>query len=222
AVRNEKVKVLEAVRPMTPDRVASDTLRGQYRGYRQEPDVATDSQTATFGVVKLAVDSWRWQGVPFYLRSGKAMSCRTSQIVIQYRQPPIMMFENGPRTHVDPNQLVIQIQPAEGIQLHFQTKVPDAGMKLRLTDLEFSFHRDFPGVMPEAYERLLLDAFQGDASLFSRADEVELAWGIIDPIAAAWKETRQPKLEIYEPGLWGPVAAVEWMARQGREWFDTC
>ena len=120
------------------------------------------------------------------------------------------------------NRLVIQIQPAEGIQLHFQTKVPDAGMKLRLTDLEFSFNRDFPGVMPEAYERLLLDAFQGDASLFSRADEVELAWGIIDPIAAAWQETKLPQLEIYESGLWGPMISEEWMARQGRQWFDTC
>src|SRR6185369_8002918 len=201
AVRNEKVKVLEAVRPMTPDRVASDTLRGQYRGYRQEPDVATDSQTATFGVVKLAVDSWRWQGVPFYLRSGKAMSCRTSQIVIQYRQPPIMMFENGPRTHVDPNQLVVQIQPAEGMQLHFQTKVPDAGMKLRTTDLNFRFDAEFPKGMPEAYERLLLDTLAGDASLFARSDEVELAWGVIDPIHTAWSEASLPEMATYEPGL---------------------
>src|SRR6185369_793268 len=134
AVRNEKVKVLEAVRPMTPDRVASDTLRGQYRGYRQEPDVATDSQTATFGVVKLAVDNWRWQGVPFYLRSGKAMSCRTTQIVIQFRSPPTRVF--GGADFLDANRLVIQIQPAEGIQLHLQTKVPDQGMRLRLTELE--------------------------------------------------------------------------------------
>src|SRR6185369_14115116 len=123
AVRNEKVKVLEAVRPMTPDRVASDTLRGQYRGYRQEPDVATDSQTATFGVVKLAVDNWRWQGVPFYLRSGKAMSCRTTQIVIQFRCPPHMLFDSGSRRACEGNKLVVQVQPAEGIQLYFETKV---------------------------------------------------------------------------------------------------
>ncbi len=122
----------------------------------------------------------------------------------------------------DANRLVIQIQPAEGIQLQFQTKVPDAGMQLRLTDLDFSFQREFTGVMPEAYERLLLDVFQGDASLFARADEVELAWGIIDPIAAAWRETRQPTLEIYEPNLWGPTNATEWMEKQGRQWFDTC
>ena len=117
---------------------------------------------------------------------------------------------------------MIQIQPAEGIQLHFQTKVPDAGMKLRLTDLEFSFNREFHGVMPEAYERLLLDVFQGDASLFSRADEVELAWGIIDPIVAAWESGGPPALQMYEPGLWGPTSAAAWMEQQGRQWFDTC
>jgi glucose-6-phosphate 1-dehydrogenase len=222
AVRDEKVKVLQAIPTMAKDDVARDTLRGQYRGYRQEKGVKPDSQTATFAVAKLAVNNWRWQGVPFYLRSGKAMSCRTSQIVIQFRSPPHMLFAGECDNICEANRLVIQIQPAEGIQLHFQTKVPDAGMRLRLTDLEFSFNRDFPGQMPEAYERLLLDVFQGDASLFSRADEVELAWGIIDPIATAWQETAQPPVEIYEPAEWGPTAAVEWMARQGRQWFDTC
>ena len=192
AVRDEKVKVLRAIHPLSADQVAIDTLRGQYEGYRQEPGVAADSETATFAAVKLGVDNWRWQGVPFYLRSGKAMSCRTTQIVIQFRNPPTMVFSNGCPDLCQANQLVIQIQPAEGIQLHFQTKVPDAGMKLRLTDLEFDFNREFSGVMPEAYERLLLDAFQGDASLFARADEVELAWGIIDPILAAWHESHRP------------------------------
>jgi glucose-6-phosphate 1-dehydrogenase len=222
AVRDEKVKVLRAIPTMAKPDVARDTLRGQYRGYRQEKGVKPDSQTATFAVAKLAINNWRWQGVPFYLRSGKAMSCRTSQIVIQFQNPPHMVFAAEHHNICEANRLVIQIQPAEGIQLHFQTKVPDAGMKLRLTDLEFSFNRDFPGQMPEAYERLLLDVFQGDASLFSRADEVELAWGIIDPIASAWQETSQQPLEIYEPGLWGPTGAVEWMAQQGRQWFDTC
>ena len=117
---------------------------------------------------------------------------------------------------------MIQIQPAEGIELHFQTKVPDQGMKLRLTDLNFDFQREFAGVMPEAYERLLLDALQGDASLFARSDEVELAWGIIDPIAEAWQQTERPPLEIYEPAWWGPSGATEWIQRQGRQWFDMC
>jgi glucose-6-phosphate 1-dehydrogenase len=222
AVRDEKVKVLRAMTPLTADQVAIDTIRGQYDGYRQEPGVAADSQTATFAAVKLAVDNWRWQGVPFYLRSGKAMSCRTTQIVIQFRSPPTMVFGNGCADLCEANRLVIQIQPAEGIQLHFQTKVPDQGMKLRLTDLEFDFNREFSGVMPEAYERLLLDAFQGDASLFARSDEVELAWGIIDPIHSAWESTSRPPLEIYEAGLWGPERAMDWMHRQGRQWFDTC
>jgi glucose-6-phosphate 1-dehydrogenase len=221
-VRDEKVKVLSAITPLAPEAVAANSLRGQYRGYRNEPGVEPDTQTATFGVVKLAVDNWRWQGVPFYLRSGKAMSCRTTQIVIQFRSPPHMVFASEKASICEANRLVIQIQPAEGIQLHFQTKVPDAGMKLRLTDLEFSFNREFSGVMPEAYERLLLDVFQGDPSLFSRADEVELAWGIIDPIVATWQQSARPPLEIYEPGLWGPSGAEEWMARQGRQWFDTC
>ena len=180
------------------------------------------SPTATFAVVKLSIDNWRWQGVPFYLRSGKVMSCRTTQIMIQFRQPPTMLFASGAQWSQEANRLVIQIQPAEGVQLHFQTKVPDAGMRLRLTDLDFSFYREFAGVMPEAYERLLLDVFQGDASLFARADEVELAWSIVDPIMKAWQQNSQPALEIYEPGLWGPNNSTEWMDRQGRQWFDTC
>ncbi len=222
AVRDEKVKVLRAITPLSADAVATNTLRGQYDGYRAEPGVKPDSQTATFAALKLAVDNWRWQGVPFYLRSGKAMSCRTTQIVIQFRKPPHVIFRDGCDDLCEANQLVIQIQPAEGIQLHFQTKVPDAGMKLRLTDLDFRFNREYSGIMPEAYERLLLDAFQGDASLFARGDEVELAWGIIDPILAAWRDTNRPPLEIYEPGMWGPVGAIEWMDRQGRQWFDAC
>ena len=128
--------------------------------------------------------------MPFLLRSGKAMSCQTTQIVIQFRQPPHMMFEGGPRAPFEANRLVIQVQPAEGIQLHFQTKVPDAGMKLRLTDLGFNFRDQFTGGMPEAYQRLLLDVMHGDASLFSRADEVELAWAIIDPIQQGWEQSR--------------------------------
>lgn len=222
AVRDEKVKVLSAIQPLTPAAVASDTLRGQYRGYRAEPGVKPKSQTATFAAIKLAVDNWRWQGVPFYLRSGKAMSCRTTQIVVQFRTPPHMVFATESREISEANRLVIQIQPAEGIQLHFQTKVPDAGMRMRMTDLEFTFNRDFPGLMPEAYERLLLDAMQGDASLFARADEVELAWGIIDPILSAWQASGQPPLLEYEPAAWGPVESIEWLARQGRQWFDTC
>ncbi len=222
AIRDEKVKVLRSIRIMEPQEVYNDTIRGQYRKYRDEPGVPPDSETATFGAVKLHIDNWRWQGVPFLLRSGKAMSCRTTQIVIQFRQAPHMMFEGGPRAAFQSNRLVLQVQPAEGIQLHFETKVPDAGMKLRMTDLSFNFQDQFRGGMPEAYERLLLDVMHGDASLFSRADEVELAWSIVDPIQRGWEHPGWPPLALYESGGWGPPNSVHWMCLQNREWFDAC
>ncbi len=220
-VRDEKVKVLQAIRQLKPHDVHEETLRGQYRGYRQEEGVAPESQTATFAAIKLSVDNWRWQGVPFYLRSGKAMSCRTTQIVIQFRSPPHMVFNSESRL-CQANRLVIQIQPGEGIQLHFQTKVPDEGMKLRLTDLDFDYRREFNCALPEAYERLLLDVFQGDASLFARSDEVEAAWSIMDPILAAWNTDAAPPLHVYEAGGWGPEESMSWLEQQGRQWFDTC
>jgi glucose-6-phosphate 1-dehydrogenase len=133
-----------------------------------------------------------------------------------------MMFADGRYSHCDANRLVIQVQPAEGIQLQLQTKVPDAGMQLRLTDLDFRFQGRNSAQLPEAYERLLLDALAGDASLFARADEVELAWGIIDPILAAWESTGRPPLGEYERGQWGPIASSDWMQGQGRCWFDNC
>ena len=221
-VRDEKVKVLQSVRPLTGPHVAAETIRGQYQGYRQEEGISPDSQTATFGVVKLHVDNWRWQGVPFYLRSGKGMSCRTTQIVTQFRNPPQHLFVQDQRFIPDANRLVIQIQPAEGIQLHFQTKVPEAGMRLRMTDLDFRFQDEFPEELPDAYQRLLLDALNGDASLFARSDEVELAWKIFDPIIAGWESGEGPPLEVYERGWWGPESSTEWMRGQGREWFDVC
>jgi len=222
SIRSEKVKVLEGVRRMTGEQVHRNTLRGQYCGYRDAEGVKPGSHTATFTAIKLWVDNWRWQGVPFYLRSGKGMSCRTTQIVVQFREPPHMLFPNGPKSAVESNRLVIQVQPAEGVQLHFQTKVPDAGMKLRQTDLEFRFARQFRGTLPDAYERLLLDALEGDASLFLRADEVEAAWAICDPILEEWERSDRPTLLEYELGGWGPIESTEWMAAQGRQWFDIC
>lgn len=221
AVRNEKVKVLEATRTLKGADFATDTLRGQYKGYRDEEGVPADSQTATFAALKLMVDNWRWQGVPFYLRSGKGLSCRTTQIVVQFRRPPQMLFGKN-ASGFEGNRLVIQIQPAEGIQLHFQTKVPDAGMNLRMTELDFDFRREFTSPPPEAYQRLLQDVASGDASLFARSDEVELAWGVIDPILEAWKSPAAPPLLIYEPGLWGPTESMDWMQGQGESWFDVC
>ena len=223
AVRNEKVKVLDAIRALEPAEVAAAGVRGQYRGYLEEPGVAAGSRTATFGAIRLEIDNWRWQGVPFYLRSGKGMSCRTTQIVIGFRQPPLELFAEGRRTFLrEPNRLVIQIQPAEGVQLHFHTKVPGEGMRLRLTDLEFSYSREFAGRLPEAYEPLLLDVLDGDASLFSRADEVEKSWQIVDPFVQAWSAAGAGAPDVYEIGDWGPLSSVEWMADQGRTWFDQC
>ncbi len=222
AIRNEKVKVLHAIKPLDSQQVVEDTFRGQYRGYTASEGVKPTSRTPTFAAIKLGIDNWRWQGVPFYLRSGKAMSCRTTQIVIQFFAPPQKLFGDKSTGLCEANRLVIQVQPAEGIQLHFQTKVPDAGMRTRQTDLSFNYQKEFRGMMPEAYERLLLDALEGDASLFARADEVEAAWKVCDPILEAWEAKDKPTLFMYDPGLWGPEECREWMTDQGRDWFDTC
>jgi glucose-6-phosphate 1-dehydrogenase len=221
AIRNEKVQVLQAISPMTPEEIAASTVRGQYRGYRSAENVRAGSQTATFAAVRLNIENWRWQGVPFYLRSGKAMSCRTTQIVVQFREPPYMMFGRGRIGAHEANRLIIQVQPAEGIQLQFQTKVPDSGMRLRTTDLDFRFAEAY-AELPDAYQRLLVDALNGDASLFARADEVERAWLIIDPIVSAWDQTQTPPLYEHEPGLWGPTESTTWLQAQNRQWFDTC
>ncbi len=220
-VRDEKVKVLHSVRKMVGGDFANNTVRGQYDGYLSEEGVPKNSATETFAVLKLYCDNWRWKGVPFFLRSGKGMSCRTTQIVIQFKNVPHILFGEKTREPLG-NRLVIQVQPAEGIQLHFETKVPDSEMKTRTSHLDFSFQQPGGGEMPDAYQRLLLDAIQGDASLFARSDEVELAWGIIDPILAAWRSPAAPPLHRYETGLWGPTESSQWMGEQKREWFDVC
>ncbi len=219
-VRDEKVKVLHSARKMTGGDFAANTVRGQYDGYLKEPGVPADSQTETFAILKMYIDNWRWRNVPFYLRSGKGMSCRTSQIVIQFKQPPHLVFGTKLR-QFDSNRLVIQVQPAEGIQLHIQTKVPDTDMKTRTSTLDYRFNQGTEG-MPDGYQRLLLDAIQGDASLFARSDEVELSWSIIDPIMAAWRSPAAPPLLRYPAGVWGPTETAEWMLKQKREWFDVC
>jgi glucose-6-phosphate 1-dehydrogenase len=221
-VRDEKVKVLLSVRPKVGGDYAADSVRGQYEGYRQEEGVPEDSQTETFAGLRLFIDNWRWKGVPFYLRSGKAMSCRTTQIVIQFREPPHLLFGSGKKRAPDANRLVIQVQPAEGIQLHFQTKVPDSEMKSRLGQLDFRFETGGGAELPDAYQRLLLDALLGDASLFARSDEVELAWSIIDPLIAAWRSPAAPPLQSYVKNGWGPEASTDWIRSHGREWFDVC
>jgi len=220
-VRDEKVKVLHSIRPMTGGDFASQTVRGQYEGYLNEEGVPAKSQTETFAILKLYIDNWRWRNSPFYLRSGKGMSCRSSQIVIQFKQPPHLVFGSKMR-QFESNRLVIQIQPAEGIQMHIQSKVPDTDMKTRTSTLDFRFNKGDAGAAPDGYQRLLLDALNGDASLFARSDEVELSWGIIDPILAAWRSPAAPPLLSYPSGLWGPEKSSDWMRKQKREWFDVC
>ncbi|MCA9129019.1 MAG: glucose-6-phosphate dehydrogenase, partial [Planctomycetales bacterium] len=217
SVRNEKVKVLQAVRKLSQIELAECGVRGQYHGYLEEQGVAPESPTETFAAIKLHVDNWRWKGVPFYLRSGKGMSCRTTQIVIEFKEPPHTLFTSG---QPQANRLVIQIQPAEGLQIHFESKVPDAGMKTRQSQLDFRFDRH--AKLPDAYQRLLQDVMQGDASLFARSDEVECAWGIIDPIISGWRSEFATPVRSYSLGSWGPTESSDWIARDGRCWFDVC
>ncbi len=228
AVRDEKVKVLHSLRPIRPEQVDRLTVRGQYGagsfggevvpGYRQEPDVAPDSMTETFAAMKLEIDNWRWSGVPFYIRAGKRMTRRVTEIAVTFREIPIALFrDEGARTQ--PNALALRIQPDEGITLRFSSKVPGPNMMLRDVNMDFRYGSTYGKSTPEAYERLLLDAMLGDATLFARTDEVDTAWRFISPILDAW-QTQKPPPEFpnYAAGTWGPAAANELMARDGRRW----
>jgi glucose-6-phosphate 1-dehydrogenase len=215
AVRNEKVKVLRALRPIAGADVLEHTVRGQYGpgsirgdrvpGYRQEPDVAPDSTTETFVAMRMAIDNFRWGGVPFVLRSGKRLRRRLAEVVLHFRPLPHRLFDDD-NEHAVPNQLVVRIQPDEGISLRIGAKVPGGGVAIREVAMDFLFGAAFGTSAPEAYERLLLDAMRGDATLFTRDDEVEAQWAFIDPILAAWAERDAP-LPIYEAGSWGPREA---------------
>ena len=223
AVRNEKTKVLAAIRAIEADRLAEETVRGQYRGYTDADGVDSHSQTPTYGALKLQIDNWRWQGVPFYLRSGKALATKVSEILIQFRCPPHVMFPLPPGASIRNNFLAICVQPDEGMHLRFEAKVPDTVAELRSVDMEFHYADDFEGIaIPEAYERLLLDALQGDASLFARSDGIELSWRIMDPIIHGWETEKAPPMAIYEPGSWGPSEAEELLTREGRSWLRGC
>ena len=219
ALRNEKAKVLSAVRPVA----LTDTVCAQYQGYGEAPEVAPGSQTPTFAALKLYVDNWRWQGVPFYLRSGKAMARKTSEIIVRFQCPPHVMFDLPAGRVLTPNILAICIQPDEGIHLKFETKVPDSDQDTRSVDMEFHYQDSFGGAsLPDAYERLLLDALEGDAALFSRSDEIELAWSLIDPVTQGWESGDGPPLLIYERGSWGPAEADELLARDNHVWQIGC
>jgi glucose-6-phosphate 1-dehydrogenase len=227
AVRDEKVKVLRAIRPLIGEDIEQSTVRGQYTkgwvlgeqvpGYREEPDVAPDSQTETFAALRLFIDNWRWAGVPFYIRAGKRLPKRVTEIRIQFKKPPHLTFGREAMKEVDPNALTLRIQPEEGISLKFGAKVPSAGLRIRSVTMDFQYMTSFLVEAPEAYERLLLDCMIGDPTLFTRADEVEAAWMLIDPIEESWRNSRPP-LGTYPAGTWGPPEATQLLQADGREW----
>jgi glucose-6-phosphate 1-dehydrogenase len=217
ALRDEKVKVLQAIRPSN----VSDGVWGQYRGYREEKRVAAGSTTPTYLGLKLFLDNWRWQGVPFYLRSGKNLAKKTTEITLYFKEVPHLLFQDS--AGVSANRLSICIQPHEGMHLSFETKIPGAGLRTDPVDMEFHYGENFgEHALPDAYERLLMDALHGDASLFTRRDEIELAWGFIDPLMLAWDNQADPPLAFYEPGTNGPPEADEFLAREGRAWCHCC
>jgi len=229
AVRDEKVKVLRSVRPLHEDLAAGRMIRGQYLGgqvlgekvgsYRDEQNVASDSVTPTYAALKLHVDNWRWQGVPFYLRSGKRLPRKTSEIAVVYRQVPHLLFGGEAREDLCPNVISLRIQPDEGISLRFAAKLPGMELRMRPVDMDFSYGNSFGLVeLPNAYERLLLDCMLGEATLFTRGDEVEAAWSLLQPLLEAWDNGTQEGLAFYEAGTWGPREADELLESEGRKW----
>jgi glucose-6-phosphate 1-dehydrogenase len=230
AVRDEKVKVLRAIRPITPAVMHDYSVRGQYGpglidgepvpGYRQEPNVAPDSATPTYCASRFMIDNWRWQDVPFYLRSGKRMPRRGTEIAIQFRKPPHVMFPLPEGQTIQPNTLCIRVQPKEGIALRFEVKVPGVEVKMASVDMDFGYAPAFGEQHHEAYETLLLDCMLGEATLFTRSDEVEAAWSVVDPIIDFWANKRPDHFPNYAAGSWGPTVADEFIAREGARWRE--
>jgi glucose-6-phosphate 1-dehydrogenase len=224
-VRDEKVKVLHAIKPPTPEDVMETTVRAQYGpgvmageevpGYLDEADVPEDSTTETYAALKLEVDNWRWAGVPFYLRTGKRLARKLTEIAVTLKPVPHLALHESGSVGVRPNQLILAVQPNEGVSLTLAAKIPGARMRVRPVNMEFLYGTAFMSQSPEAYERLILDTMRGDATLFARDDEVEAAWAICDPILQAWQNTPRP-LPSYPAGSAGPVEADELIAP--REW----
>jgi len=225
AVRNEKIKILQSIRQFQPQNVWKAVVRGQYgpgsvdgtavSGYRQEPGVKPDSPTETFVALKLLVDNWRWSGVPFYLRSGKRLARPGTEIAIRFKQAPHIVFQGN---NVEPNSLVLNIQPDEGISLSFGAKAPGGQMEIRPVTMDFRYRQAFGAGSREAYATLINDCIRGDATLFDRADSVEAAWGLVDPILKAWESAAPPPFPNYPAGSQGPHAADDLLASEGRRW----
>ena len=227
AVRNEKVKLLRAIRLPTTAEIDRIAVRGQYTrggtreelmaGYREEAGVDPLSSTETYAALRLDVDNWRWAGVPFYLRTGKRLPRRVTEVALQFQRPPHLPIAAGAASELDPDALVLRIQPDEGITLRFGAKVPGHSFRVRTASMEFSYGESFPEESPEAYERLLLDALVGDPTLFIRSDEVRQCWRIIDPVIGHWADDAK-RIPTYEAGSWGPDEADRLIERDGRAW----
>ena len=230
SIRDEKVKVFRSIRPIRPAAVNDVTVRGQYdagefsnqktAGYRKEKDVPPESQTETFAAVKLFIDNWRWSGMPFYLRTGKFLNQKLSEVVVRFRSPPLTLFQKQCESAVYPNDLVIRVQPDEGISWRLNGKVPGGQMNIKPVALDFLYSQTFQKEAPEAYERLIHDAMIGDQTLFIRGDEAEAAWTVIDPIEKGWSESKVAP-EPYAPGSWGPKRAMQLIEHDGRRWLHS-
>jgi glucose-6-phosphate 1-dehydrogenase len=226
SVRDERSKLLRSIHLMTPEEVRENTVAGQYGpacigggdvpGFRQEPGVAPDSQAETYAAATFFVDNWRWAGVPFYLRTGKRLPKRVTEVAVQFNAAPLAIFD-GADSDTSPNLLVLRIQPEEGVSLKFLSKRPGAGMTLRPVSMDFNYGSSFGERSPSAYETLLLDAMAGDATLYTRQDMVEASWTVVDSIRRCWDEMHFD-FPNYAAGSWGPRAADEMLARRGHAW----
>ncbi len=228
-IRSKKVDVLRAIRPISEEQVQEIAVRGQYGAgmmegqqvpaYRSEPGVATGSNAETFAATRLLVDNWRWQDVPFYLRTGKRLQARASNVTIQFRPVPHQSFPKAAALAWQPNYLIIDIQPQEGILLRFQAKQPGSTLHLSPVDMHFSYQETFKSRSPQAYETLLADVMSGDATLFMRADQVEASWSVLMPVLNLWENSAPTDFPNYESGSWGPKAAEALIAKDGRSWL---
>jgi len=228
ALRSEKVKVLDSIRPLDAASVLTDAVRGQYGAgvlnekpvwaYRAEPRIAADSMTETYAALKLNIDNWRWAGVPFYLRTGKRLPRRMSEIAIQFKRAPIAVFRDTPIEDVGSNLLVIRIQPDEGVSLQFGAKIPGTALDIGNVKMNFQYKDYFQSAPSTGYETLIYDAMIGDATLFQRADNVEAGWKVVQPVLDAWANRRPRDFPNYEAGTQGPRQADELLARDGRVW----
>jgi len=227
-VRDEKVKLLKAIHPLEEEQVLTDAVRGQYGagevdgqdvpGYRESPSVDPNSNTETFVAIKLSIDNWRWAGVPFYIRTGKCLPRRVTEVVIQFKHVPFMLFRETPVERLSPNMLVLQIQPDEGISLKFEAKVPGVGIQTRSVSMDFHYDDHFGGTPLTGYETLLYGCMQGDPTLFLRADFVEAGWSLVQPILDVWSTLPARKFPNYPAGTWGPKSADDLLKQDGREW----